>query len=82
MYINIFLVFFADRKRQLAQIPIDPYRHFESMIIEYYYAFRWFFIIIQGQAKFWHNRRCTSSSLVDNLTDISHTEPVMPRRSR
>ena len=40
------------------------------------------FFFIQGQTKYWHNRRCTSSSLVDNSTEVSHTEPKSKRRSR
>ncbi|CAF4606773.1 unnamed protein product [Rotaria sp. Silwood1] len=40
--------------------------------------------IIEGQTKYWHDRRCTSSCLMSHSTDTSHTEAnlmTQPRKS-
>ncbi|CAF4521321.1 unnamed protein product [Rotaria sp. Silwood1] len=55
-------------KLLLPRIPVDPYRHFESMFT--------------GQNKYWHNRMCKGSHSVDNTTDQPIIETNMTLRSR
>ncbi|CAF4037248.1 unnamed protein product [Rotaria sp. Silwood2] len=57
-------------KLLLPRIPVDPYRHFESM-----------FTVI-GQNKYWHNRMCKGSFSVDNTADQPTIEADMTLRSR
>ncbi|CAF4526016.1 unnamed protein product [Rotaria sp. Silwood2] len=70
------------KKIHSPNISVDPNRHFESIIIQFCSTFFSFLILIQGQTKYWHNRRCTSSCLMNHPTNISHTEPNLITQSR